>query len=305
MKRYLHLTVLTILIVISVSLSMELPSPATKFNLSEGIETYSTTIPATEDPADIYFPKSIKINSKPLPIVLFLQGAGVDKSRYSRFAKIVASYNFAVVVPNHLNDIFASLGSLPVSFFAEQRQVNDVLSYMTAENSNPDSPLFEMLDLSKMLLLGHSYGGIVSMNSIQGTCVFPTCVDDDFIRPEELLGGVFYGSALAQGNPEQITPPLNNDGIPIVLIAGTKDGVTPLSLVEETFEQIQTEPKLLLKISGANHYSITNTNDSSDLLALDPNIPTLDQNIAVKIIARKSARFLRKICDGLYTFAML
>ena len=305
MKKYLHLTVLTILIVVSLSLYMELPSPATKVNLSNRIQTYSTIIPATEDPADIYFPKSRRFHSKPLPIVLFLQGAGVDKSRYSRFAKIVASYNFAVVVPNHLNDIFASLGSLPVSFFAEQRQVNDVLSYMTTENSNPDSPLFDILDPSKMVLLGHSYGGIVSMNAIQGTCVFPTCIDDDFTRPEELLGGVFYGSALAQGNPEQTTPDLNNDGIPIALIAGTKDGVTPLSLVKETFEKIQTEPKFFLRINGANHYSITNTNNFSNPIAPDPNTPTLDQNIAVEIIARKSAIFVRRICAGIYNLSML
>ena len=81
MKKYLRLTILTILVVVFLSLFMELPSPATKVNLSDRIQTYSTIIPATEDPTDIYFPKSRNFYRKPLPIVLFLQGAGVDKSR--------------------------------------------------------------------------------------------------------------------------------------------------------------------------------------------------------------------------------
>jgi hypothetical protein len=57
------------------------------------------------------------------------------------------------------------------------------------------------------------------------------------------------------------------------LIAGTKDGVAEPSITEETYNQIQDPPKVLITVEGANHYGITN----QDNLLRDPFRPTLDQ----------------------------
>ena len=71
-------------------------------SLFDDIETIETTIPDTGDAIDIYLPTNA--NDK-LPVALFLQGANVDKSNYSAFASVVASYGFAVVVPNNLRTL--------------------------------------------------------------------------------------------------------------------------------------------------------------------------------------------------------
>ncbi|MEM9005295.1 MAG: chlorophyllase [Cyanobacteria bacterium P01_F01_bin.86] len=282
------------------TLSIGTPATSATFNpapLFDEVSTFTTSIPGDGDLADIYFPVLSTSSSSDdlLPIALFLQGANVDKSEYSVFASTVASYGFAVVVPNHPSDVFAPLG-VPDGLFAEQAQIDDVLSYVRSENSNSDSPINGILDPDKLVLLGHSFGGIVGLNAIEGSCNFPTCLDD-FTRPPELLGGAFYASALIQANLEGITPPLDNKNIPIALLAGELDGVTPFPFVEETFNQIQQPPKSLITVGGANHYSITNRNNPPGPV-IDPNIPTLEQSVAIETIARWSSLFLRGYALG-------
>ena len=277
------------------TLGIAMPTTAATFNpvpLFDEVNIFTASIPASGDLADVYFPTlpTSSSNNDSLPIALFLQGANVDKSEYSAFASIVASYGFAVVAPNHRSDVFAPFG-LPEGLFAEQGQVNDVLNFARSENSNPNSPVNGILDPNKLVLLGHSFGGIVGLNAIEGSCNFPTCLDE-FNRSPELLGGAFYASALSQGNLEGITPPLNNSNIPVALLAGDRDGVTPLPLIEETFSQIQQPPKSLITINGANHFGITNRNNPPDTVS-DPNSPILDQAVAIETIARWSSLFLR------------
>lgn len=278
---------LTLSVEISASAATFIPEP-----LFTEIQNYQTTIPANGDFADVYFPvfsESINSNSS-LPIALLLQGSNVDKSNYSQFASIVASYGFAVVVPNHPNDVFAPFG-IPTGLFSEQSQVNDVLSYMKAENYNPASPIFSLIDTNKMVLLGHSYGGFPGLYAIEGSCVPPFCLDQ-FTRPPELLGGAFYGSALSQSNIERITPTINNSGLPIAILAGNLDGVTPINAIRKTYDQIQQPPKFFITVNGANHYSITDTNQPVGSVP-DPILATLNQDLAVETIARWSALFLR------------
>ena len=94
-------------------------------NLFKKVRSYETIIDNSNgnDVADIYFPiHQNNINIKSFPIALFLQGALVDKSDYSKFAKIVASYGFVVVVPNNFNKVFIPPG-FPQGFYSEQEQV--------------------------------------------------------------------------------------------------------------------------------------------------------------------------------------
>jgi hypothetical protein len=55
------------------------------------------------------------------------------------------------------------------------------------------------------------------------------------------------------------------------------------------YVNVQDAPKALIAIEGANHYSITNT----DNVALEPNRSTLDQATATGAIGRWSGLFLR------------
>ena len=275
-----------------VALGSGVPVAAATFTaapLFDTVNSYSTTIAANGDAADIYFPvlsgSSNSINS--LPIALMFQGALVDKSDYSSFARQVASYGFVVVVPNHQRTLVGPTGAV-TGFFPEQHQLNDVLAQMGVENSNSSSPIAGFVDTNKLGLLGHSFGGAVGLNAVQGICVPPLCLGN-FTRPTQLKAAAFYGTSASDPQLGNAIPPINNGNIPTTLIAGTRDGVTEFATAQETYNQIQNPPKAFVAVEGANHYSITN----QDNLLREPNRPTLNQAVATETIARWSAIFLR------------
>lgn len=256
------------------------------------VDRFSTNIPTAigVDEADIYYPVSspnAPVDS--LPVVLLLQGALVDKADYTNFATNVAQYGFAVIVPNHIRTLVnPATGQASTGLFSEQEQVNDVLAYAITANTNSASPLANRLNPGKLGLIGHSRGGAVGLSAIQDIC-FPFLCTGTFSRPKELMAGVFYGSTFRDPRFGGIIPPIENDGLPVALIAGDRDGVVGnFAAIEETYEQIQDPPKALITVQGANHYGITNEDSPRD-----PVRPTLDQNIATKTIARWSGLFLR------------
>lgn len=257
--------------------------------LFNDVASYSTTISANNDLADIYFPNpsNLKTGNDSFPVALLLQGANVDKSDYSEYASIVARYGFVVVVPNHPRSLpqFGFTGLLP-----ETSQINDVLAQIKAENSNPASPVFAIVNTQKLGLLGRSAGGAVGLSAIANLCLSPIQCEGSFNRPNELVAGAFFGAGLRNQNQEYI--PINNSGIPVALLQGTLDSIALPINASKTYEQIQNPPKALISILGANHYGITNTNNPTRPRP-DTNTPTIPQEVAVETVARWSGLFLR------------
>ena len=252
---------------------------------------YTTVISGNGDVADIYYPTVAATSSDntTFPIALLLQGALVDKSFYSDYASLVARYGFVVVVPNHFRP-FPTIPNAPPSLLPETSQVGAVLSQLTLENQQSTSPLFGKVDTQLLGLLGHSFGAAVGLSVIANQCLTFLC-PTPFVRPPELKAGIFYGANLR----DQITNefiPIANDGIGIGLIQGDRDGVALPERAERTFDNIQTPPKLLATLLGANHFGITNINNPPGAVP-DRNVPTLDQAVGVETIARWSGLFLR------------
>lgn len=278
--------------VVFLALETGLPAAAATFSaapLFDVVDNYDTTIAANGDMADVYFPVQSDANNstEKLPITLLLPGALVDKSYYSNFATTVASYGFAVVVPNRTR-------SLPAFGFegllAETSQINDVLAYMVAENSNPTSPVAGILDTQKLALLGHSHGGAVGLTAIEGSCIFPFC-EGEFTRPNELVAGAFYGINRQDPNTGEFIP-TDNAGIPVALVQGSLEGVATPDEAQGTYELIQDPPKALITVDGANHFGITDVNNPAGARP-DPSSPTLEQDEGIEAISRWSALFLR------------
>ncbi|MBD2006127.1 alpha/beta hydrolase [Trichocoleus sp. FACHB-40] len=256
--------------------------------LFNDVGSYSTTISANNDLADIYFPNpaNLKTGNYSFPIALLLQGANVDKSNYTNFASTVASYGFVVVVPNHQKSLpqFGFTGLLP-----ETSQLNAVLVQMVQENSNSTSPVAGVINTQKLALLGHSQGGAVGLSAIANLCL-PILCEGSFSRPNELVAGAFFGANLRNFNTQEFIP-INNSEIPTALLQGNLDNVALPVNAQKTYEQIQNPPKALITVLGANHYGITNTNNP---VGARPDInPTIAQDVAVETVARWSALFLR------------
>ena len=170
------------------------------------------------------------------------------------------------------------------------------LEQMKVENSELSSPLFDSINLDKLVLIGHSMGSLVGLNAIQAQCNPPLCFGS-FSRPSALVGGVFYGTNL-KGHWRRRIPSIANKGIPTALIQGTLDSESTLKDAEATYQQIQDSPKALFTIIGANHYSLTNTNNPVNPPGIPPIqadsiAPTLDQETTIESVARWSALFLK------------
>ena len=252
------------------------------------VNSYNTIVTTNGDSTDIFFPvtSNSHLSQQKFPIALLLPGSRVDTSQYSDFAKIVASYGFTVVVPEHIRSLpdFGFTGLLP-----EAAQVSAVLEFMLAENSNPDSPIAGTLDIDNLVLLGHSFGGAVGLSAIDNSCIFPLC-EGQFQRPQQLRAGAFFGTSTLIGAGEFF--PVNNQGIPVALVVGSQDGLIAPELTQVDYDSIQEPPKALITVDGANHYGITNINNPPGART-DPNNPALEQDRAIETIARWSAIFLR------------
>ena len=276
-----------------------LPTP-----LYDRTKKVEAEIPVSGDAVDIYYPvtKHTTHNNDSLPVALFLQGANVDKSNYTEFSKVFASYGFAVVVPNNLRSISPPPPAPPVTgFFPELPQVNQVLDYVRDPGL---SPIADLIDSEKLVLLGHSFGGAVGLSAVQGGCPFPMCPFGEFEQPDELVGAAFFGTSLKP--PPNIgggeVPPIDNADIPTALILGTNDGVTLPEDTRATFEAIQNPPKALIEVKDTNHFGITDSNFAVNPPETPPEVPPialdrepqeLPQLVAINEIATWSAQFLR------------
>ncbi|BDA71668.1 hypothetical protein CAL7716_058340 [Calothrix sp. PCC 7716] len=255
----------------------------------EKVVSYQTTIEKNQDAADIYFPLlSNNSDASKLPIVLMLQGAFVDKSNYSNYASQVASYGFAVVVPNRIRTALAPSGQSFTGLISEQQQVYDVQEQLVKENANPASPIYRRVDTEKVGLLGHSLGGFAGLGAIQEEFCFPSICNSGYKVPPQLKAGIFYAAPFGDAQSQTVFP-LDNRDIPVGLIVGTQDSVTSFNVLKETYNQVKNPPKVFIEVEGANHYGITN----NDNLIREKNRPTLNQATATETIARWSGLFLR------------
>ncbi|KAM3102304.1 ScyD/ScyE family protein [Phormidesmis sp. 146-12] len=265
-------------------------SQAEPFNpcpIYDQVKRYTTTIAADGDQADVYYPILPNATADQLPIALLLQGALIDKADYSNYAQEVASYGFVVVIPNNERSITAPNGQTVTGLLADQQQVNDVLAQMKLEDTDAHSPIFEIVDTSKLGLLGHSFGGFAGLAAIQNINS-PLVSSGNYTRPPELKAGIFYGTNFQTAENSGVFPPIDNQGIPVGLIAGTLDGVSDLGETASTYVKIQDPSKALITVEGTNHYGITNQDSDRD-----PSRPTLDQATANGAIGRWSGLFLR------------
>ena len=249
----------------------------------DAIATYSTTLITSGDPVDIYYPDPATLGDgrHAFPIALFLQGANVDKVYYAQYAKTVARYGFIVVVPNHRTSILGR-----AALFAQVSQVPEALASLRMTSDR--APFAEMMDAEKLVLLGHSHGGMMGLDAIRGACDIPFCVGDYSI-PEELVAAAFFGTFLWEDG-EYL--PIDNADVPIALIAGTRDSLITPQEILGTYKKIDRPPKVFVLVKGSNHYGITDV-DNPPGSPQEPNRQTLDRSAGIETIARWSALFLR------------
>lgn len=226
--------------------------------------------------APIVAPKLHRYFEDAFPLVIVLQGALVDKSRYAEFGRRLAARGYVVVIPNH-EQVVPGFG---LALFTEVGVVTDVLEQMRLADQDPSSRHFLIVDTEHLGLVGHSFGGAVAINAAAEICELPFACKDGFERPDALKAVVVYG-----GNRPDFAG--DTSGVAVALLQGTLDSVAAPEKAEQTLPLLQF-PHALIHVTGANHYGLCNEDDPE----ADPSTPTLDQQRGLDQIAGWSSLWL-------------
>jgi dienelactone hydrolase len=183
----------------------------------------------------------------PYPILMFSHGSCGYAAQSTFLLPIIASRGFIVVAPPHPgNTIFdgASCGSGPSQLASFQERPADVkfaLDSMLAENANPASDFFGLLDATRIGMSGHSFGGLTTYLVIGQDARYRAAVP--------MAPATFAGFSL---------------GVPSLTVLGAIDSVVNNGTTRDAYAA-STGPKYLAEIASTGHYAF------SDLCPGGPN----------------------------------
>ena len=234
-------------------------------------------------PADIYLPSL----GTPRPLIVISHGLGSDRSSFAYLAQHLASYGFAVVVPEHPGSDTNQLQALfqgTVARVTKPREFIDRpldIIYLLDEldqRSRSDPTFQGRLNLQAVGVIGQSYGGYTALalagakldfqqlqtachsldNSLNLSLVLqclalqlpnqPYRLADPRIQAAIAIDPV-DSSIMGQSGLSQIQ-------IPTMIVAGSADAVAP-ALPEQIqpFAWLTTPGKYLVLIDGGTHFS--------------------------------------------------
>lgn len=116
---------------------------------------------------DLYLPETTDSN---IPTLIISHGLASDRSRFESLARHLASYGFAVAIPQHTGSDFQQFQDLligkvsdmfdPREFIDRPLDISQVLDYLEALNPGD---LTNRLNLENVGVIGHSLGGYTAL----------------------------------------------------------------------------------------------------------------------------------------------
>ena len=226
------------------------------------------------------------------PLAVMMCGGNVPKSAYRTFARGLARRGLVVAVVEHNVTFgpFATPGN-----FASPLDISNTILHMESHSNDFN------LDMSQVVLLGHSFGTAMVLNAINNLCPFPFCVDATSPFPAGIHVPLHTGVVLAGGYGSSLADPqtdtfvtYNNNHIPFAIING--DGDVSYFLDSEGENRFvgsfvrMAAPKAAAGIKNLDHFSIsevvTNTN-RGDVLS------TLPRRKQIRIVTRAMFRWIK------------
>jgi predicted dienelactone hydrolase len=253
-------------------------------------------------PADIYLPIPPRTNDPTShllpqagnPLIVISHGLGSDRSTYAYLAQQLASYGFAVAVPEHPGSSSQQIQALisgganevtaPTEFVDRPLDIRYLLDQL--ETLSQTDPRFAgRINLNQVGVIGQSLGGYTALAlagaEINQKQLAQDCQNSDTLNLSLLLQ--CRALQLPQAEPTfrddrvkaviAINPigssllgktDLSKIKIPVLIISGTSDTVAP-ALLEQIlpFTWLQTPDKYLMLLEGGTHFSTINAPTSA------------------------------------------
>ena len=215
-------------------------------------------------PTDLYLPPNPNA-----PLIVISHGLAGDRKGFATIAQHLASHGFAVAALDHpgsdrrqLEDLLTGTAgeiAQPDQFTQRPRDISfllDELTRLTTSSLLLNGPLANQIDLSRIGVIGHSFGGYTALAlagaQLNAETLEANCESEDFIfnaaNPSMLL------QCTALEAPEQFDIPLRDErvqavmalnpvvsslfgptgfaqvAIPVLIVAGSEDPVAPALL---------------------------------------------------------------------------
>ncbi|NEQ27587.1 MAG: alpha/beta hydrolase, partial [Microcoleus sp. SIO2G3] len=274
--------------------------------------------------ADVYLP--VAPANRPLPpapVIVISHGLGSDRTSYAYLARQLASYGFAVALPEHPGSNAAQLDALlsgrasevarPTEFVDRALDIKLLLNDLNRRSRN--DPLFrERLNVQQAGVIGQSFGGYTAL-ALAGARINPEQLQEDCppgdsfnlslllqcqaldlpqrfpqLRDDRIKAVMalnpFDSTIFGQQNLSQMT-------LPVMLVSGSADTVTP-ALFEQIrpFTWLTTPDRFLLMIRGGTHFSTIGPSESA-VLDLPPAVIGPDQTVARAYTSAFSVAFFQ------------
>ena len=258
-------------------------------------------------PVDLYLPNRSSPDagqapSSPMPVVVISHGLGSDRATFAYLAIHLASYGFAVLVPEHPGSNAARLQALingaaneisePAEFVNRPLDITFVLNQVEATvNATPN--LRGRLNFQQVGVLGQSYGGYTALalagapinpQQLQANCqnlentlnlsLLLQCRATALQEPQPTLQdnrikAVFAIDPITSGVFGQAS--ISQIKVPTLLVAGNDDTIAPAVPEQiQPFTWLTTNDRYLVLLQGGTHFSTLDSTGSKDAVPLPP-----------------------------------
>ena len=241
-------------------------------------------------PVDLYLPNKPQ-SHQPLSLIVISHGLGSDRSTFAYFAQYLASYGFAVAVPEHpgsnasqiknLLEGFANDVTPPEEFINRPLDITYLLDRIEADYGS-------RIDTRNVGIIGQSFGAYTAL-ALAGAELDFTNLDRACQDLDKSFNVSLFLQCLALELPQDTTPTdlkdsritsaiainpltsalfgqegMSNIDIPVMLVSGSADPVTP-ALPEQIkpFTWLNVPEKYLVLMKGGTHFSVLNESSGS------------------------------------------
>ncbi|MCU0545273.1 MAG: alpha/beta hydrolase [Oscillatoriaceae cyanobacterium Prado104] len=235
-------------------------------------------------PVDIYLPQR---SPKPSPVIVISHGLGSDRISFEYLAKHLASYGFAVAVPEHPGSNAQQVQNLvsgrarevaePAEFVNRPLDVKNLLDYLS-NLATTNSVYRGNLDLQRVGIIGQSFGGYTALtlagaeinfgqldkdckaeNDSWNLSLLLQCRARDLDRQQYNFSDPRVKAAIAV-NPIISSilgeTNLSKIQIPVMVVAGSADTVAPAWLEQiQPFTWLTSASKYLVLMNNGTHFS--------------------------------------------------
>lgn len=168
----------------------------------------------------------------PYPAVVFGHGFLTPVRMYVGNAQHLTSWGYFMILPMSAMELFPSHPAFADDF-------SYTLDYLTTQNANPASFLYQQIDIAHLGVSGHSMGGGVSILA---------AAQDNRIQ-------AVLNLAAAETFPDSAIDAMATLHVPIALLAGSGDIIAPPNRHQQPMYDNGRAPRLLAILDGANHCS--------------------------------------------------